>query len=151
MILKFLHIGIMFAAVALSVGGELILARAAATRNVVAIRTVFLAAAPVMRWVPIVFGLGALVGLIAALVGAFNPLAPWLIAAYVLFAIAAVIGARIGAWARRTGMAAGQSPEDAPSAELAAAIDDPQAQILRYVNWAIIVIFIVLMVWKPGA
>jgi len=149
--LKFLHIGIMFAAVALAVGGEVILTRAASTKNVVAIRSVFGAAAPVMRFVPMAFGLGALVGVIAALVGDFNPLAPWLIAAYVLFVIAAVVGARAGAWARSVGMAAGKSPEDAPSAELVAAIEDPQARMLRWVNYLIVAVFIALMVWKPGA
>lgn len=151
MILKFLHIGIMFAAVAVAVGGELILSRATATRNVLTIRGTFGAAAGVMRWVPVLFGLGALVGIVAALVGSFDPFAPWLISAYVLFVIAMAVGGQIGAWAQRVGMAAAASPTEAPSAELQAAIDDPRAAILRYLNWAIVIGFIALMVFKPGA
>ena len=151
MILKFLHIGVMFGAVALAVGGELILTRVATTRNVVAIRTAFGRAAPAMRFIPMLFGLGALIGVAAALLGEFDPLAPWLIAAYVLFVIAAVVGARAGAWARRVGMAAAASPEDAASAELEAAIDDRSATIIRYANYVILVVFIYLMVFKPGA
>jgi xanthosine utilization system XapX-like protein len=151
LILKFLHIAIMFAAVAVAVGGELILLRAVATRNVVTIRGTFGAAAGVMRWIPAIFGVGALVGIIAALVGAFNPLAPWLIAAYVLFAIAMAVGGQVGGWAQRVGMAAAASPAEEPSGELQAAIDDPRARIMRYVNWAIVIGFIWLMVFKPGA
>lgn len=150
-ILKFLHIAIMFAAVALAIGGELILLRATATRNAVTIRGTFGAAAGVMRWIAPLFGLGALVGIIAALVGAFNPLAPWLIAAYVLFVFAMAIGAQVGGWAERVGKTAAASPDDQASPELLAAIDDPRAAMLRYLNWAIVLAFIALMVFKPGA
>ncbi len=151
MLLKFLHIAIMFSAVAVAIGGELILTRAAATRNVATIRGTFGAAGPLMRLVPFLFLLGALVGVIAALVGAWNPLALWLIIAYVLFVIAMGIGAQIGAWAQRVGMAAAASPEDAPSAQLSAAIDDPRAVIFRYANWVIVIALIFVMVYKPGS
>jgi hypothetical protein len=48
-------------------------------------------------------------------------------------------------------MAAAASPEDAPSAELQAAVDDRSATIIRYANYVILIVFIYLMVFKPGA
>jgi xanthosine utilization system XapX-like protein len=150
-ILKFLHISIMFAAVALAVGGEMFLSRAAATRNVLMIRGTFGTAAGVMRWVAPLFGLGALVGVIAALVGAFDPFAPWLITAYVLFVVASLIGSQVGGWAQRVGIAAAASPTEAPSPELAAALDDQRARVMRYLNLLIVAVFIFLMVFKPGS
>ena len=151
MILKFLHISIMFAAVALAIGGETFVARAAATRNVLTIRGTLGAAMGVMGWVAPLFGLGVVVGIIAALVGAFDPFAPWLIAAYVLFVVAMVIGSQVGSWAERLGKAAAASPIEAPSPELAAALDDQRARVTRYLNMAIVAVFIFLMVFKPGS
>lgn len=151
MYLVYLHIAVMFSAVALAFGGELILNRLAGTRNVIAIRTGFASAAPVMRFVPMLFGLGALLGVAAALFGQFDPLAPWLIAAYILFVIAAVVGARAGVWARSVGMAAAASPVEAPSPELEAAISDRTHEIMRWADYLIILVLLFLMVFKPGA
>ena len=151
MLLEFLHIAMMFSAVAVAIGGELILTRAAATRTSRPSAGRLAPPAPGRASSLFLFLLGALVGVIAVLICACNLLALWLIIAYVLFVIAMGIGAQIGAWAQRVGMAAAASPEDAPSAQLSAAIDDPRAVIFRYANWVIVIALIFVMVYKPGS
>jgi hypothetical protein len=146
------HILVMFTAVSFSVGGGLVMGRIIRTADVPTIRRALAAASPVLRWIGALFGLGALLGLAAAFAGQFNVLAPWLIASYVLFVLAGYIGGNVvGAWMRRVGMAAGQSPLEEPSPDLRAAIDDPRGRWGEWATWAILAVFIVLMVFKPGA
>ena len=101
---------------------------------------------------PIFFIGGAIFGLLAALTGELNFLAPWLIAAYVVFVIAMVTGATItGPWTGKMSMAAEASPTDAPSPELLAVVHDRRALMGSVILMSAIVVIIFLMVVKPGA
>ncbi len=146
----FLHIFTMFLAVALSIGSSLVLQRVAATGNVAAIRTTFGAAAPIGRATPMVFGIGLLLGIIAAIAWPFNLLAPWLIISYVLAAASSYVSAAIvGKWATKVGRAAAMNQGDAPSSELQQLIGDKQAAQAIYANAAIITVIMFVMVFKP--
>jgi hypothetical protein len=146
----FLHIFAMFLGVALSIGSSLILHRVAATGNVAAIRTAFGAAMPIGRASPMVFGVGLLLGIIAAIAVPYNLLAPWLIIAYVLAAASSYIGAAIvGKWAASVGRAAAMNQGDAPSLELQQLIGDKRAAQAIYANAAIIAAIVFVMVIKP--
>jgi hypothetical protein len=149
---KFLHVLTMFAAVASAVIPEVVLHRIAAGNNVPATRAVAGFAAGLGKLLPVLFVGGALFGLLAAASGEINFLAPWLIAAYIVFIIAMVIGATIlGPWAAKMAVAAESSPDAAPSTALTALIHDRRAMIGSTVLMSSIVVIIFLMVVKPGA
>ena len=150
-IFKYLHIITMFMAVSFSVGPEILLHRIARTREVCTIRNAFRVGQPLGIAVPILFVIGLLFGLTAAFTGGFDFFAPWLILAYIIFAIAFIVSAAItGPWQEKVGMAAAASPDDKPSAELAALIDAKTAQ---YATWTLaiaIIAIVFVMVTKPG-
>ncbi len=98
----FLHVFAMFMAVALSVGTGLVLYRVAATENVTTIRTTFGATRQLTRASGPVYGVGFIFGLIAAWLGQFNLLAPWLLISYVMFVVVGILSGRvIGGWATK--------------------------------------------------
>src|SRR6267378_3346992 len=83
----------MFAAVAFSLGPTFVLRRIGASGDVPAIRRSFALSAPIIRAIPILFGIGAALGIVAIFTNGFNPFQPFLLVAYGLFIIAAVVGA----------------------------------------------------------
>ncbi len=150
MLFIFLHIVTMFLAVALSVGPGLILQRIAATENVSAIRTAFGAALPLARITPMVYGVGFLLGIVAAIVASYNLLAPWLLISYVLFVISSVLGGRVtNGWVANVGRAAAMDQGDTPSAELKQLLHAQGAQPGLIANLVVIALIIVMMVFKP--
>jgi hypothetical protein len=151
LIFKFLHIAFMFTAVAGTVIPEVVLHLVANTRDARAIATMAHIAERIGKVLPAFFIGGAIFGLLTAWTGSMNFLAPWLIAAYVLFVLATVVGILFSdPWVARLRKAAVASG-DAPSAELAAVIDEPRAKIASAFLMLTIVVFIALMVFKPGA
>ena len=150
MVFIYLHIFTMFLAVALSVGSEWILQRVAVTENVAAIRTIFGAAKPIEKAIPMVYGIGFLLGIVAAIVASFNLLAPWLLISYVLFIVSSVLGGRVvGGWAGKAEHAAAQHDGDTPSAELKALLHDQRAVQGMIANLIVIALIIAMMVFKP--
>ncbi len=150
MLFIFLHIVTMFTAVALSLGVQLIVYRVATTGNVAAIRTAFGVAQPIGRAAPMVYGVGFLFGLIAAITGSFNLLAPWLLISYVLFVISSVISVRsVGGWMAQVGRAAALNQGDAPSTELQGLLHDKRATQGMIANLVVVAVIIALMVFKP--
>lgn len=148
---KYLHILTMFAAVAAAMIPEVVLHATARQGNVAGIRSVAAVAKPIGAAIPILFVVGLIFGLIAAVVGSFDLLRPWLIASYVVFAIAMIVGATLsGPWAQRVGEAAFASPVEAPSAELQAAVHDRRGTIASAILLTSIVVIIYLMVFQPG-
>lgn len=148
---KYLHIVSMFFFVAMAVSGEVVLRRVAASRDARTIRTTVSR----MRLLtgPIAGGFmlaGLVFGVLAALTGQINLLAPWLILAYVAFVAAIAIGFTVtDPWVGRLERAATASPDDAPSEALIAVIDDP---LPRYGTWALMVLIatlVFIMVVKP--
>jgi protein-S-isoprenylcysteine O-methyltransferase Ste14 len=89
-ILLFLHILMMFTAVAVA-GGTNILLLVGARRSDRAL-VAAITSLPIPRAAPILYITGGLFGLATALSFGFNLLAPWLIIAYVLFAMLAGFG-----------------------------------------------------------
>ncbi len=101
----FLHIAVMFLAIAVAQGPLILLIAAVRRRDVPGIRGLLRAQFPLVRWIPAVFGVGVLLGLIAVFTNSFDPLRPWLLIGYVLTVIAAVLPRfSAGAWSRRLGM-----------------------------------------------
>jgi hypothetical protein len=150
MLFIYLHIFTMFAAVALSVGPAWVLHRVAATEDVAAIRTAFGVAQPLGRVAPMVYGIGFLLGIIAALVASFNLFAPWLLISYVLFVISSVLGGRVvGGWMAKVGRAAATNQGDVPSAELKQLLHDKGAWQGTIANLVVVALIIAMMVFKP--
>ena len=147
---KFLHILTMFSAVAAAVIPEVVYQSFARRRNLAALRAMAPAVEVAGKLIPPLFILGLAFGLVAAFTGSLNFLAPWLIAAYVVFLIAMVTGAAFsGPWTQRVARAASASDGVTPSADLEAALADPRGLIASTILMASIVAIIFLMVVKP--
>ena len=150
-VFKFLHIGFMFAAVAAAVIPEVLLHVVANTRDTRAIVTMADIAERIGKVSPVFFVGGAVFGLLAAWTGQIDFTAPWLLATYVLFVGAIVVGTRFSdPWVARLRTAAAESGE-APSSALETVIDEPKAKIASAWLMGTIVVIIALMVFKPGS
>lgn len=150
-VFKYLHVVAMFFFVALALSGEIVLRRVASTRDVGAIRTTVASVRFVAGPLATLFLLaGVAFGVIAALTGHINLLAPWLLLAYGAFAAAMIIGFTItDPWVGRLERAAAASGVGAPSDELAAVIDDPAARAGTWALMALVAILVFIMVVKP--
>lgn len=148
---KYLHIVSMFFAVALAVSTELVLRRVATSGDAEAIRAVVPRVRPLGNAATILFLTGVAFGIVAALTGQMNLLAPWLLLAYVAFVAATLIGIFVtDPWVTRLEKAAAGTG-DAASPSLDEVISDP---IPRAGTWALMVlvaVLVFLMVVKPFA
>ena len=150
-IFVFLHVLTMFTAVALSGGIDILLLRIVATRDVPGIRTAFAAHDRFARFIPAVFGVGLVFGLIAIFAEGFNPFAGWLLLAYPLFALGiAVGGLGIGRWSAKVREVSAAAP-DAGSPELTAVLAAPSVRYAVAAFWLIIATIIFVMILKPFA
>jgi len=84
LVLKFLHVGSMFAATALAVGPIVVLVLVLRSRDAAAIRGVFSRFRPIARAGGAAYGLGIVFGVATAVEGSIPLATPWLIEAYVL-------------------------------------------------------------------
>lgn len=149
-ILKFLHIVVMFGAVAVALGPEPLVLAIGRSKDVRAIRTGYALAGRVGRAIPILFTIGLIFGLLAAWTQELDFFAPWLLIAYALFIVATIIGAAFSSpHIANVAELAAQSPDDQPSPELAAALADRRGEILFAVDLVIIIAFVYDMVVKP--
>ncbi len=149
-IFKYLHILTMFTATAVAIGPHFIMRAVSRSGNLAAIKTYFGAAKPFGPKVPMLFGLGALFGIIAAVTSGWDLLRPWLLIAYAIFIVLTVIGVRLVApWNMRVGKAAAMNQGDTPSAELQAAINDPAIDTAFLIDVIGIALVLVDMVFKP--
>lgn len=147
---KYLHIVSMFFAVALTISGELVIRRVATSHDVRAIRTTVERVRPLGNISTILFLSGAAFGIVAALTGQINLLAPWLILAYVAFIGAILTGIFItDPWVGRLSKAAAESPDGEASDGLRAVIADPVARSATWGLMAIIAVLVFIMVVKP--
>jgi uncharacterized protein (UPF0212 family) len=148
--LKFLHIITVVASVVLAEGGSLALVVAARRRNVEGLRQAVVVSEIGERLAGPLLALGIALGVAAALAGAIDLAAPWLVASYGLVAVAFSVGAfpaaRYGARLRTTAAA---SPIDAPSPELAAVIDSLSFRIILSLPPLLLAAIFLLMVVKP--
>ena len=146
----FLHVAAVFVAVAFSLGPTYVLRAIGRSDDVPAIRRSFALMAPVVRAIPIMFGIGALLGVVAIFTNGFNPFQPFLLIAYGLFIIAAIVGGAVSSpWFKRVTQLAADSPDEAPSSELHAALHDPRMDVVDWFDAIIVLAFIFDMVVKP--
>lgn len=149
-IFKFLHIAVMFGAVAVAWGPEPLVLAIGRSNDVRAIRTGYALASRVGRAIPILFTIGLIFGLLAVWTQEFDFFAPWLLIAYALFIVATIVGAAFSSpHIAHVAELAAQSPDDQPSPELAAALADRRGEILFVVDLVIIIAFVFDMVVKP--
>jgi hypothetical protein len=146
-LLKFIHVGSMFLATALAVGPSILLYLVARTGNVDAIRRAFGHATSVFRIGGALYGLGLLFGFLAALSGAIDLGARWLITAYVLVAVLIVFNLGFERWTRRVekGVEHGIASPDLADAIGARA---PTYALTGMVVFTLLIVFV--MVVKPA-
>jgi uncharacterized membrane protein len=150
-VVYFLHVLLAFTAIAFLVVPGLILEMAARTKDVPFIRRLFRLASFHGRVGGMIALLTAIVGFIVAWRVGIPLNAGWMIAAYVVFVVVVVV-LGMGYHARREmriAALAEVSPDDAPSPELAAAIDDPLAVPIFWASGILWILLIWLMVARP--
>lgn len=146
----FLHIATVMIAVAFTLGPPFLLRRIASSGDVPAMRRAFAMAMPLVKAIPPLFGLGAVLGIVAIFTNDFDPFQPFLLIAYGMFVLAAVVGAVLTTpWFQRVTKLAAESPDAAPSPELSAALHDPTMRLVDWFDPLIILAFIFDMVVKP--
>lgn len=149
-IFVFLHIATMFVAVAMAYGYQLLALTASRSGDVASLRGVMGAAMPMARFIGPAFGLGVVFGVIAVFANGFDPLAPWLIIAYVLTVLAFLWATFFtGPAAGRIGAALGQAGDTGEvTAELSGALRNNFGFVVL-VDLLIITALIADMVFKP--
>lgn len=130
---KFLHIFSMFGAVALLVGGGILNERVQKSRDVRAIRSVVTAENRLAPFAGVMMVLGLVFGLVTAVAGGFDLLAPWLLITYGLLLAIILTGALYhGPQGTRLEKSASESPDEEPSTELLGLIEGTRTT--RWVN-----------------
>ena len=148
---KYLHIVSMFFAVALALSTELVVRAVAASGDAHAIRTAVARVKPLGSGATLFFLLGIAFGIIAALTGQIDLLAPWLVLAYVAVIGAFAIGIFItDPWVNRL-EAAATGGDSAGSSGLQAVIAEPLPRWATWVLMGLITLLVFLMVVKPFA
>src|SRR5215210_3725740 len=149
-VLVFLHISFMFIGVTLSYGPPLLFLIALRIGRTENVRSVLVAVRPVIRLIPIVYGLGALFGVLAAVNLGYNLFAPWLLIAYVLFVVLIGIGAGIvGPRLERIGEMVATAPDGPLPAEVRPAATAGGFLWIEVVDFAGLFVIIFDMVLKP--
>jgi hypothetical protein len=149
---KYLHIVSMFFAVALAVSTELVVRRIATTGDAATIRTVVPRVRPLANLSTGFFLAGVAFGIIAALTGQMNLLAPWLLLSYAAFVGATAIGMLVtDPWAARLEAAAVASADGGSSGALQTVIADPVARAGTWALMLLVAVLVFLMVVKPFA
>lgn len=149
-LLIFAHITAMFLAIMVAFGSALVMRVAYMTGQVAAVRGVGMASARLGPLIPVLFIVGGLLGLFTAISFGQDLLAPWLVIAYVLFAVAMVIGIVENApWARRLGALLAQTPDGPLTPEIRAMFTDTRVVVLTVVDYLVVVAIIFDMVVKP--
>jgi hypothetical protein len=149
-LLLFIHITLMFAAVGVSYGGSLLLRIAYMSGQVGPLKGVGYALARSTKWIPVLYIAGGIVGLLTAISFSYSLLAPWLVIAYVLFAIAMVIGAGPNrTWGERFGKLIATTPDGPTPAAVRELFDARAVVALSVIDLVVIVLLIFDMVVKP--
>jgi len=150
LLLLFLHIAVMFAAITVSLGTNLFFRLAYMTGQVAAVRGVAMIAQRAGPLIPMLFIAGGLLGLLTAISFGFNLLAPWLVIAYVLWVIAMVLGfTGSRAFGPKIGAALAASPDGPITPELRAVVSEQRYRLESIIEYVIIVSVIFDMVVKP--
>ena len=150
-IFVFLHVLTMFIAVAMAYGPAMLMVIAGRGRDVRALRSISATYAKLgERAIGPTFGIGIIFGFVAVFVHRFDPLAGWLVIAYVLVIASLVMTfAFTNPWLGKVTAAAEASPDDRMSPELSELLNSPRNRILLVIDALIIVALIADMVLKP--
>jgi hypothetical protein len=142
-----LHVLAMFAAVALSYGTIALLWVAARARDIEGLRGVSTSIGRLRKVIPIAYMVGIVFGLLSVVAVGFDPLQGWLLAAYVLTAIA-IVSANVvtGPWLTRVSSELAAMPA---TAAVPPAFRDRRAITLLVADALVIVAIIADMVLKP--
>jgi uncharacterized membrane protein len=146
----FLHIVSMFAAVSLTVGGELFALEAGRRRDVAALRAYFRISGRLETLSTVALVAGIVFGLVAASVGGLDLLQGWLVLAYLLVATGFVLGLAGSPYFGRMRAAADASADDHPSPELDRMLASPVPYLLVGGSILVLVVIIWVMVVKPS-
>jgi hypothetical protein len=144
-VLKWLHIGAMFMATALAVGPFVVLYLVARTGDLPAIRRAFSFTTPIGRTGGALYGLGIIFGVLAALTGAIDLTANWLLTAYALVGLLGVNGLLAERWMGRVHTAAQAGGSD----EVDRLARAPSAVTLLTIMVVVTLAIIFVMVTKP--
>jgi len=150
-LLKFAHIATLFMSFAVLWATDLLFWQAARRGDVAALRTI---ARYGNRIIPIGIGLfftGLGFGVVNAIVGRWNLLAPWLLITYGLIVVMFVLGLfvetpMLDRIARR---AEAEADAAEPSAELRRLMADNRPIVLTAISWVLWIVVIFVMVLKP--
>lgn len=146
----FFHVATMFTAVAFALGPSYLLQRIARMADVPTIRHSFAIGVPLFKMIPVLYMAGAALGILAIFTNGLNPFAPFLLIAYALFIIATVVGiTQNGPWFERVIKLLAESPDDAKSPALAAALEDPRMKLVDWFDRFLILAFVFDMIVKP--
>ncbi len=150
MLWVFLHIFIIVAAVVAAFGTQIFLERAAHTKDVQTIRSVFRIAKPMGMLIPVLFVIGGVLGVVAFLDRGVDWNEPWLIQSYVLFAVAFILGGAVeGRWQTKVTAAVEEAPDGPVSEELQALLDDRVNMIATWIGRIVVVAIFYVMTMKP--
>ena len=149
-LLVFAHITAMFFAVLMSYGPTLMFLLALRSRRTENVRAVGIAVRPIVRAIPVVYGVGALFGVLAALTGGYNLLSPWLVISYVLFVVLLALGAVFaGPRMNRVGEMVATAPDGPLPPDVYAAATARGFVPIELLDFAGLVAVIFVMVVKP--
>lgn len=145
----FLHVFTMFAGVALGYGLMAWLWLAARSRDLVAIRGMTSVVGRYPQLIGGGFTLGVVLGGVAIFTNGFDPLAPWLVIAYVL-AVGLVLSGSlmIGPWVKRLGEVVATTEGDTAD-PLPAPFTDGRSRVLLSLDLLMLVAIIFDMIVKP--
>ena len=150
LLLVFLHIAFMFTAVALTYGPEILLLIGVRANRAESVRAVTTSTRPIAMVVPILYGLGGIFGLAAGLVAGYNLLAPWLLIAYAVFIALTVIGVAItGPNMERLATALAGAADGPLTGDAAAVVASPAFRIAAFLDFALLLLVLFAMVFKP--
>jgi hypothetical protein len=145
----FFHVLAMFIAFAFTVGVGITATAVANTRDVRAIRAATKIAQPLQLTGGIMLLVGAIFGFAAASSTGFDLGSRWLVVGYVCLGLLWLIGFGVHrTWLVRLSRAAAASPDDKPSAEVEALLDDRLVQAAGPVSGLIWIAAIASMVLK---
>jgi hypothetical protein len=145
-----LHITVMFAAIAISFGPAFLVELAYRSGRIAPLRGLALAAVPVGPLIPILYVLGGLLGLLTAFNFGYNLLAPWLVIAYLLFASAMITGISFNrTFAPRLLAATADTPDGPLTPPVTALFTDTRYRLVTTLDYVVVVAILFDMVVKP--
>ncbi len=149
-LLLFAHISLMFTGVTVAWGPLIPVRVAYQTGQVAPVRATATMAVKLGRVIPAFYMTGGLFGLLNAIAFGYNLVAPWLVIAYVLFAVATVIGIRwTGPTVERIAELAKGAPDGPIPASLRELFSSTRSVVLTTVDIGLVFVLVLDMVVKP--